>query len=98
MATVHIAFTDARTVGGSSVMAGKPSSAEAITSSGVSQQTTAKAKRGEVAHVASSGGAVYVVAGQNETVAAANGYLVPDGGAVDLGPLNENDEIAVIDA
>jgi hypothetical protein len=97
MATVSIVFAKAMQ-GIIPALSAHVSAAEAITSSGTSQATTATAASTDVARITSSGGAIWVKVGATPTAAAGSDHLVPDGGALDLVNLQVGDKIAVIDA
>ena len=97
MATVHLTMGGAMGIG-APVYAAIPRAVQTITSSGTSQQSTISGADGDYASVTASGGAVFFLVGQNPTAASGRGYLVPDGGTKDVGPLKWNDKIAVIDA
>lgn len=98
MATAQIAFTDAVHVGGSSVLSKDPRAVETITTSASSQATTATALAGELASITVSGGAIFVKVAAAPTAASGSGYLIPDGGRLDLGSLAAGDKVAVINA
>ncbi len=95
---VHIAFFSPYNIGGAtSFLPKQPRIAESIASAVTSTQTTATAKRGEFARIEAVD-ACYVMAGQNPTVTATNGYRIAIGKTEYIGPLSEGDEIAVLDA
>lgn len=95
MATVHIRFGGLMG-GGAPVYAPTPSSAQTITSSATSQQSTAVAQAGDYVTVDASGGAVLVAIGQNPTAASSVGDMVQ--ATKDFGPLKAGDKVAIIDA
>lgn len=70
---------------------------EAITSSGVSQQSSVAATRDSYWHITVSGGAVWVRFGANPTAAAGDDWLIPAGGNLDVQAVT-GDIVAVIDA
>ncbi len=98
MATVAINFESPANVGGTSVFNAYPRKSESVTSSGTSQQTTITALANEAATITSTGGNVWVKAGQSPTAAAGDNTLVLDGETKTIGPMRAGDEIAIIDA
>lgn len=96
MATVNIRF--GAVMGAGAPVYALPRSSASITSSGTSQATTIAAAGGDYAAIVSAGGPVWVAIGQAPTAAAGTTFLVPDGGALDVGPLKDGDKVAVIDA
>lgn len=96
MATVGITFAY-RGVENVPVLRGVPSGAEAITSSGTSQQSSGSAIVDEYVTIAVSGGAIWAKLGANPTAAAGDDWLIPDGGIITL-QASAGDKVAVIDA
>lgn len=94
--TTHITFRDPSDYGGSSIL-GKPRASETMTESGTSAQTTITAKQGEVCHITATA-AIHVEYGLNPTAAADSGDMITAGGALDIGPMNAGDKIAIITA
>lgn len=97
MATVQITFRDPVQVGGTSILSREPRVVQTITSSGTSQASTITGKTGEIADITASGNSVWIRVGANPTAATGTGDLVPDGGRVQIGFLQDGDKVAVID-
>lgn len=98
MATVAIAFAAAMD-GTAPVIAAQPVSAETITSSAASQQSTNSAPDvPSVCVVTASGGAIWVTFGANPTAVAGTSYLVTDGATREFGRLQSGWKAAIIDA
>jgi hypothetical protein len=97
MATIHVTMFSATANGSASFYAASPRVAETITSSGSSQATTITALTGETASIVASGGAVWVLAGTSPTAVSGAGYLLPDGGRLELYPMVGGYAIAVKD-
>ena len=100
MAKVGITF--GRAVDGfKSVYAGVPSVNENFTSSASSQRTTGTVPQIPdcVARITTSGGPIWVATGSaTPTAVAGTGYLLADGGTLDLGFLEVGWKVAIIDA
>lgn len=98
MATAHVTFNRTYDVGGQALAAYAPSAAQTITTSGTSQQTTITAGYLDVATITVTGGAVFIAVGTNPTAASGAGYLIPDGGRLELAGLPASAKVAVINA
>ena len=99
MAKVHVTFGSAFGLGASSVSGKVPRAAESFTSSASSQATTITALAGEIATIAVSGGPITFLVGAAPTaVATGTGYMIPDGGVMEVGGLALGDKVAIIDA
>ena len=83
--------------GGAPVYQNNPR-AEVINSTATSQQSVNSANANDTATIVAISGAVWVNVGDNPVAAAGARFLVPDGGAVDIGPLRQGERVAVIDA
>ena len=83
---------------GAPVYACTPRSANRLNSTASSQIITGlQVMSGDYARITSLGGAVSVLIGANPTAVAGAGYVVADGATLDVGPLSDADQIAVID-
>lgn len=98
MATVHVTFRNAISLGGYGVSSKTPRKAQTITSSAASQQTTITAMVNEIATISVTGGNIFIAVGQNPTAASGAGDLVIDGTRLELGALASGDKIALINA
>ena len=97
MAVVYIALTTVMG-GGAPVYAPIPLAAQKINSTASSQQSTISVLgSGRYARITSVGGAVSISVGPNPTAVSGQGYVIPDGGTIDLGILAVGDKIACID-
>ncbi len=97
MATAHIRLGGAMG-GGAPVYAPIPNELQTITTSATSQQSTKTAKAGDYVRLTARGGDICFAIGQSPVAAAGSGDVVVSGSSIDLGPLSQNDKIAVIDA
>lgn len=97
MATVHVAFARAMD-GHAPVIASRPASSQAITSSAVSQATTIAAGNNETCVVTSVGGAVWVQVAGTPVAAAGTDWLIPDGATREFGHVPPGSKVAVINA
>lgn len=95
MATVTITYFKPAEYEGFGIM-GEIDATETITSSGTSQQSTDSALPGNIVRIASSGGAVHAIVGNNPT-ADTDDPLVTDGN-VEYFQCNSGDKAAIIDA
>jgi hypothetical protein len=81
---------------GAPVYAARPRKAEAVTTSGTAASTTATAASGDYARIVAVDAALYVTG--NGTASATNGYYVPSGTVIDIGPMAEGGTISGIEA
>ena len=97
MATVHITFSAVTNIGEAALLPKVPRAVQTMTSSGTSAASTITAKKGEVANIVSSGGAIYVAIGASPTAASGSGYLVETGERLVLSGLQTGDKVAIKD-
>lgn len=90
----QITFRDAADYGGSSTVT-KPRTAETLTATSTSAQSTITARLGEICRITTTAD-VYVNYGASPTAAASSGDLIPAGGMLDIGPMSSLDKVAVI--
>lgn len=97
MATINIVFARAveRTA---QIIAGIPSKAEAITTSGTSQASTNAAGNEDCCQLTVTGGNVWIKFGAAPTAAAGSDYLIIDGQTREFGHLPAGTKVAVINA
>ena len=97
MADIRIRF--GATMGaGSPVYASHPKATAKITSSAASQATTVSAESGDYVTIKAIGGPVAFDIGPAPVAIATSGDVVMAGEAMDFGPLQTGDKVAIIDA
>lgn len=78
------------------VLRSAPLGTEVITSSGTSAQGSVTAVLDSYWHITVTGGAVWVAFGDNPTAVAGDGWLIPEGGSLDVEAV-AGDKVAVVD-
>lgn len=96
MATIAIAFVRAME-GGAPILAPIPTQKQSITSSAVSQQSTAVAGNGDICQITASGGKVWAQFGANPTASVGNDFLILDGQTREFGFMTPGHKVALID-
>lgn len=97
MGTVNVTFGKAMG-GGAPVYATKPRSAENVTTSTSSAQSTNTAEPGDFVSITALDANVYVSIGTNPTAVAGSGYCVLSGQTKDFGPCAMGDKVALIES
>lgn len=95
MSDMHVTFGTAMGAGAPTYPR-KPRATETVAMSATAASTTITAVSGDYARVSAFGGALYVRI--KDTAAAGNDYYLPDGGVIDIGPLQDGDTVSGIDA
>ena len=101
MATANIVLTGAGARGEwgpMPVYSAYPREVDDVTTTGTSAQSTVTAREGDFCRICVTGNAVYCAIGADPTAAAGTGFLINDGGTLDLGGLQPGHKIALIDA